>query len=481
MQRLCLFFIALVSSLVAVTAAEKIDTMSYVLGHQYSLGLMAGKNDLMQNRTDFKEYIRGLEENLVNLSQMNDSSYMMSYYLGAMEAVFKIDGMIRKTDKDMPPIPCIVAGLRKVGDGNISLPADTVAAMALINRYSREGGDLDDETTCRFYTAYGVMKAYQPGVQEYLNGLKPGTACRVNRQALATGMADVLESADETPETAYDLGRLIARSVFINTMDDVIDTASFIAGAKAALQLGKQILPRDEVEAIMERQFQADFDEIEHSEQYANIEKSIDLQNQIEVEFFTPYKVDWHVTAGTVADVGDVVSNVFFDVVSSLNIPDTITSGALIVQCRDDDGRIYDAATAAIREHQLPEGYKWFCDRDIERQTSVGIMLTNPLFKADVDNASVEPNRFGTANVSWSFGASDELKWAEFTGRNIGKHVAVEVNGRFSSAPRVNQQISGGRCAVSNLTPDQINLLFKNAKKIVPPEPDDPFEVIIVN
>ncbi len=152
-------------------ASEKIDSLSYALGHQYTLGTLAGKNDLMQSEADFQDYIRGLEDNSRTLTQMNDSSYMMSYCLGAMEAIFITDGMHRKKKEELPPFSCIIAGLRKVGTGKISLPADTVAAMSVINTYSREGmkpEDLDADTCCMFFEAYGTMKAYQPGLQEYI-------------------------------------------------------------------------------------------------------------------------------------------------------------------------------------------------------------------------------------------------------------------------------------------------------------------------
>lgn len=77
-------------------ASEKIDSLSYALGHQYTLGTLAGKNDLMQSEADFQDYIRGLEDNSRTLTQMNDSCYMMFYCLGTMEAIFITDGMHRK-------------------------------------------------------------------------------------------------------------------------------------------------------------------------------------------------------------------------------------------------------------------------------------------------------------------------------------------------------------------------------------------------
>lgn len=235
-------------------ASERIDSVSYAFGHQYTLGIMAGKNDMMQTEQDFRDYIRGLEDNIGNPRQMADSTYMMSYCLGSMEAVFMTDGLHHKKKEELPPFHCIISGLRKVGEGKINLPADTIAARDFLNRHSdddKKASDLDKETECEFFTSYGIMKAYQPGLQQYINGLKPGTNCVENRQAFATGMADILEAYTIPPATAYDQGRMIALSMNLTSIEqDQIDPASFVAGAKASLGLGPQIISRNEVDEM---------------------------------------------------------------------------------------------------------------------------------------------------------------------------------------------------------------------------------------
>lgn len=286
-------------------ASERIDSVSYAFGHQYTLGIMAGKNDMMQTEQDFKDYIRALEDNIGNMREMTDSSYMMSYCLGAMEAVFMTDGLHHKKKEELPPFHCIISGLRKVGEGKINLPADTIAARDFLNRHSdddKKASDLDKETECEFFTSYGIMKAYQPGLQQYINGLKPGTSCVENRQAYATGMADILEAYSIPPATAYDQGRMIALSMNMTSIEqDPIDPASFVAGAKASLGLGPQIIPRFEAEEILNRQF----------EQQAKAAGAVDYEvyasklgeyiNRLEIEPACPYYVDWKVTARAVA------------------------------------------------------------------------------------------------------------------------------------------------------------------------------------
>lgn len=398
-------------------ASERIDSVSYAFGHQYTLGIMAGKNDMMQTEQDFKDYIRALEDNIGNMREMTDSSYMMSYCLGAMEAVFMTDGLHHKKKEELPPFHCIISGLRKVGEGKINLPADTIAARDFLNRHSdddKKASDLDKETECEFFTSYGIMKAYQPGLQQYINGLKPGTSCVENRQAYATGMADILEAYSIPPATAYDQGRMIALSMNMTSIEqDPIDPASFVAGAKASLGLGPQIIPRFEAEEILNRQF----------EQQAKAAGAVDYEvyasklgeyiNRLEIEPACPYYVDWKVTARAVAEPGPALTE------------------------------------------------------------------TEPEFVAQVHEATVElDSTSGILNVQWIFDEPDALKWAEFTEASIGKHVAVYINGKYMFAPRVNQRISGGRCAISDLTPEEINSLFKNAEKVAPQHPVDTIEII---
>ena len=467
----------------SAVASEKIDSLSYALGHQYTLGTLAGKNDLMQSEADFQDYIRGLEDNSRNLTQMNDSSYMMSYCLGAMEAIFITDGMYRKKKEEQPPFSCIIAGLRKVGTGKISLPADTVAAMSVINTYSREGmkpEDLDADTCCMFFEAYGTMKAYQPGLQEYIYGLNPGTSCVADRKAFATGMADVLETYAEAPESAYDLGRMFAFSLKIGTMEkESLDMTSFVLGAKAALGLGKEFIPRDKVEEILNLQYAQEYEATRPIAGNSHPETMMEYYDKLDIEIDTSYLVDWAVTAGTVADVKTKAYRVFMDLVTAFEIDDYCIPGILMVQLHDARGLVYDTAMIEIEKYSLPEGYKWFCGRNIDEQTTIGIMRTDLLFKAEVHKASVgfDPMS-GMINVEWRFDVEDALKWAEFTAANIGKHVATEIDGVFMFAPRVNQQISGGACAISGLNPEEINRLFKNAKREENQTPVDTIEVI---
>lgn len=467
-------------------ASEKVDSLSYAYGYQYTFATMAGKNDLMQSEQDFMDYIRGLEDKNPNLAQMNDSSYMMSYMLGGMEAVFMTDGIHHKDKEDLPPFPCIIAGLRKVGEGKINLPVDTIAARSFINSHSDERiktSDFDEDTKCKFFTAYGIIKAYQPGLQQYINELNPGTSCVENRKAFATGIADVLEAYSEPPRTAYDMGRSIAFSMSLTALErDPIDYDSFVAGAKASLGLGEQIIPRYEVEEIFNRQFEQQPRATGGIDYEADLGRTGDFIKKLEIEPFTRYKVNWRVTAGTVTETGAVPTEVFSKVMSEINGSENVLNGMLMAELNDKDGNLYKTALTTVGKHILPDGYKWFYGRTDGLKTTIGIMHAKPGFAAEVHKASVDFDTYSfMLDVQWTFDVADALKWAEFTRASIGKYVAVEINGRFMSAPRVNQQITGGACSISGLTPEDINSLFKNAKKEENQTPGDSIEVIEIN
>lgn len=464
--------LVLAAGISAVSASEPIDTLSYAFGHQLTLGTMAGKNDLMQSERDFEDYIRGVEDRIGSVALMSDSSYMMSYLMGAMEAVFMTDGMHTAKTEELPPFACIVAGLRKVGNGEISLPADTIAAMGLINELSEKEGvrpsELDEETRSRFFTAYGLMTPFRHGLQQYIEELNPGTRCVADRQAFALGMADALESATEPPKSAYDIGRLVSISVMLTAMDgEGFDLDSFVAGAKAAVGQGEEIIPRESVEQILERKYmQEDDAAVEVVELDDRYEKIAEYLDKLDVSPFTLYKVDWVVTAGAVAALTAPGTDEFCGLLSRLGISDGQIAGCLMAQAEDEDGQLYAAALSAIGDCPLPEGYKWFCGRTNGTDLTVGVMETVPAFRAGVHEAMFEfVVRTGVVSVPWTYDVADVLQWAKFTEANIGKYVAVEINGKFMFAPKVNQRISGGRCSIYGLSAEEINRLFSGAEK----------------
>lgn len=457
--------LAIVFAAGIIFAAEPVDSTSYAYGHQSTLFIMAGENNLMRSHEDFEDYIRGLQENYRDPSQMNDSSYMISYMLGGMEAVFITDGTQRKKKEDRPPFHCIIAGLRKVGNGSITLPADTIAAMGIINRYSENDSlpsDVPEESECEFFTAYGIMKAYQPGLQSYIEGLMPVTKVKEDRAAFATGMADVLEASAEMPETAYDIGRSMALSVSLAFIEgNRHDFPSFLAGAKAALGLGEQLIPREDVQRIIDLQITSNPDTV------ATVDTGMfnDFMTKLDIKPFTAYNVNWTVTAATVAEYSSSATGQFDKLLHELKIEDSHIPGTLMAIICDEDGNLFSALSESIGAYNLPDGFKWFYGRSDSFQTTIGIMHTATQFKAAVNEAMVDLDfESGEVTVPWAYSEADSLKWAEFTEANIGRHIALEINGAFMYAPKVNSRISSGYCNINGLTPETINRLFKGAE-----------------
>lgn len=67
--------------------------------------------------------------------------------------------------------------------------------------------------------------------------------------------------------------------------------------------------------------------------------------------------------------------------------------------------------------------------------------------KVIVMEANSMPSYGGDIQVGFKF--TDVEKWATITRENIGKRLAVFVNGRLMNAPRVNCEIESGSCSVS--------------------------------
>lgn len=480
MKRLYLLILSALIGFSAVRAAETLDSLSYANGYMHTLSLMAGENKLMQSKEDFENYIRGLEDNINSLELMSDSSYMISYVLGAMQGTFITDGINFEKKETLPRFDCIIAGLRKVANDDITLPADTIAAKAILEKYGRKDTrpeNLDADTHCKFFTSYGIMKAYAPGLQKYIEETIPGTKCIENRQAFAAGMADMLEPMTRMPKDAYDLGKTVARTLFLSVLEaDSMDFPSFIAGAKAALGLGLQLIPRKEVENF----FQFNLGDAADTIEGLDLERMNDLTNRLDVDFGKRYSVDWTVTVCPVADASGPCYKIFFDLLKESGIsPESMSQlifhkpGVDVLTCTD--------ISESIKNTPLPEGYKWFCRSDTTGLT-VGIMDKTREFSAKIHEAYVDYQKYSNSlEIDWKFNAADAEKWEKFTELNLGKNVATEINGVFLAAPKVRNIIDEGACSLSGLTVDEINRLFKNARETSPDTVPDTIEIIEIN
>lgn len=79
--------------------------------------------------------------------------------------------------------------------------------------------------------------------------------------------------------------------------------------------------------------------------------------------------------------------------------------------------------------------------------------------KVNVTEANSIPAYGGDIQIGFKF--SDAEKWATITRENIGKRLAVFVNGQLMNAPQVNSEITSGSCSVSIPT-DKIHEYLPN-------------------
>ena len=66
-----------------------------------------------------------------------------------------------------------------------------------------------------------------------------------------------------------------------------------------------------------------------------------------------------------------------------------------------------------------------------------------------VTDAKDTYDQFGKPEVSMSMNSEGAREWAQLTKNNVGKAVAIVLDGVVYSAPRVNQEISGGQSSIS--------------------------------
>lgn len=474
------------------TGIEPLDSASYAIGYQYTASLLMEDTGLMRNKNDYEEYIHGLEDNILDYALCADSSYVMSYSVGGMLGVFMTDGHSNKDDLAL--FRYVIEGLRKASEGRLVLPADTIEAMAVLERHGRKDknfSDIDEKVKREFFTAYGIMKAFQPGIQEYINELKPGTSVILNRQAYAKGMSNVLEAyINGEPKSAYELGKTIsfsAKTILMGHKDLTTQSFhSFLAGAKAALDLGEQLIAKNVLEEMIKKDRAQDAGGVNDCYNIEDSEKWEAYQNALNMEMCEQYAVNWDVTVSNVASDTVSAADDFGNLLMKSDMEGKKCEGILLAQTWDEDGDLYDSILSAIKNIPLAEGYKWFCGRNYDNELVVGIMETSAQFKAKAVEASVAleiPLNSNTQNkfiMPWKFDAKGTAAWSQFTVENIGKFVAIEINGMFVNAPRIMNQITAGTSSAYGLFPEKVNQLFTGATMIATDKVADEIEAVEV-
>jgi len=93
----------------------------------------------------------------------------------------------------------------------------------------------------------------------------------------------------------------------------------------------------------------------------------------------------------------------------------------------------------------------------IRENSSTGVIPTG----ADLEEVSVSSSDDGeNYMLLFSFSKSGAEKWASMTRKNEGKDIAILSRGKVIAAPRVQEEIKDGKCAISgSYTKSEINSL----------------------
>lgn len=95
-----------------------------------------------------------------------------------------------------------------------------------------------------------------------------------------------------------------------------------------------------------------------------------------------------------------------------------------------------------------------------------------PLEGDVVSDATDEFDQFGKPAVSMVMNTEGSRKWAQMTRQNIGRAIAIVLDGYVYSAPNVNSEITGGRSQITgNFTPEQAKDLANVLKSGKMPAP----------
>ncbi|MBU1913146.1 MAG: protein translocase subunit SecD [Candidatus Omnitrophica bacterium] len=102
---------------------------------------------------------------------------------------------------------------------------------------------------------------------------------------------------------------------------------------------------------------------------------------------------------------------------------------------------------AKALEGQVPDGYEL---RDVDKEKI--LLGKNALLTGDtLVNAEVkfDQSRFNEPYVAIEFNAKGSGVFSEITGANVGKRLAIVLDGKVHSAPRINERIPSGKASIT--------------------------------
>jgi preprotein translocase subunit SecD len=106
---------------------------------------------------------------------------------------------------------------------------------------------------------------------------------------------------------------------------------------------------------------------------------------------------------------------------------------------------------------RVPEGDELLYQRRVDKQTKVErkipyvVQKRTLLTGAELTRAEVnaDPNSPGNWQVAIEFTANGARIFGDITEQNVGRHLAIVLDGVLQSAPRINERIPGGRAVIT--------------------------------
>ena len=234
-----------------VGATESLDSASYAFGDVIIRSLMENPDSVYPrfeyNEENLDELIRGMEENLAFIKYSQDTIKNISFRLGALQGVFLWDGFQFKMDAI--PFDCLLAGLMKDVNHELTLPRDTVKVQEYMKSLpeNMKPEEWPDEDKCTFFMNYGIMKGLQPGLQAYIHEEtgKGEDEIPADYEAYAAGLATMvrlmsLEARKESEQGPYDVGMAIGGSIVMEPLPFHFRKIDFLDGCRAAAGLNER-------------------------------------------------------------------------------------------------------------------------------------------------------------------------------------------------------------------------------------------------
>lgn len=248
----------------ADNTTENFDSVSYAYGDIITRYFVELPDSIIHpfefNKESLAEIIRGFEENFAYMKYSQDTIKNISFELGAMQGVFLFD--YTQSQRDSIPYDCILAGVNKVVNHELTLPQDTIKINVYIKSLPQDMNpvDMPDDEKCNFFTYYGIMKALAPGLQQYIfeQTGKHEDEIPADYEAFAAGFAMMAKGmllgvkAESGVELSpYDYGVSMSTYILMQPLPFHLSEADFFDGCRAAAGLDKRKMTIEESDRII--------------------------------------------------------------------------------------------------------------------------------------------------------------------------------------------------------------------------------------